>query len=86
MCRPVGATAPYGRRGNGLPHQPAGWFAMTAKVKIYYINRRCFSTNRVIASQCSHWRGNPYSCNAKHCSREARHFNIPTNYNCDYRL
>ena len=49
-------------QGNGLPHQSVDWFAMTAKVQILRINRRWFSTNRVIASQCSHWRGNPFPC------------------------
>ena len=46
---------------NGLPHQPAGWFAMTQfslhKAVILGAKSKIFS---VIASQCSHWRGNPF--------------------------
>ena len=42
--------------------------------------------NLVIARSSSHWRGNPYSCNAQHCSRVARQFNKPLNDNLPAHL
>ena len=45
----------------------AGWFAMTdLVVRCSKIGAEIIE-NYVIASQCAHWRGNPFSCNAKHC-------------------
>ena len=45
---------------NGLPHQPEGWFAMTS-FSVFPLSLRSGALQRyVIASQCSHWRGNPF--------------------------
>ena len=39
------------------------------------------SRENVIASQCAHWRGNPFSCNAQLCIGRRPITNSTLNYN-----
>ena len=75
VYRSVGAMASYGCQGMRIATPACGLVRNDICFRCPKRRFRCSQLTdlRVIASQCSHWRGNPFSCNAQHCVGQGRH-------------
>ena len=75
VYRFIGAMASYGCQGMRIATPACGLVRNDICFRCPKRRFRCSQLTdlRVIASQCSHWRGNPFSCNAQHCVGQGRH-------------